>query len=267
MKTNFPQEQRQGEPVSANHRSRFTLIELLVVIAIIAILAAMLLPALQKARDRGKDTACKNNIRNLGFYMTQYADDFRSWYPRMPSSESSKKCWTWQLAKYQMHIVTGSEPVESDSTRAFYCPGGPRTRLSKVYQNRPRGYVMNFHVAGGKSGYYSWSYSVDWNSVFRNVHKGMNARTWVIADFGFKNSDVGIPWEETFAYGTRANAEYTELTNIPKRIPPRHNGMANFWLKNGAVISSLIDRSTGYPDVISYCFKNGMFVKGNVAAK
>ncbi|HMO49756.1 MAG TPA: prepilin-type N-terminal cleavage/methylation domain-containing protein [Kiritimatiellia bacterium] len=63
------------------HKGGFTLIELLVVIAIIAILAALLFPAMSNALERGRRAACRNNLKQTGLAMMVFAGDNRGWFP------------------------------------------------------------------------------------------------------------------------------------------------------------------------------------------
>ena len=79
---------------------RFTLIELLVVIAIIAILAAMLMPALQKARDRARGTECMNNMKQIGAASQSYINDNRNYLPLITVDGKSPMDWYRTCAPY-----------------------------------------------------------------------------------------------------------------------------------------------------------------------
>ena len=81
-------------------RKGFTLIELLVVIAVIAILAALLLPALSRAKERARRVACLNNLKHLGLSWLMYADDngdasARGAGPYDSPYRNAKKPLTW----------------------------------------------------------------------------------------------------------------------------------------------------------------------------
>jgi len=120
----------------------FTLIELLVVIAIIAILAAMLLPSLAKAKERAKRTQCLNNEKQFNLAMQMYASDNRENLPAHPAPAVG--FWAWDLP----WDVGNTMNQSGTQYKTYYCPGtAPKfseTDWSALWNYQPNSY----HVLG-----------------------------------------------------------------------------------------------------------------------
>lgn len=191
-------------------KKNFTLIELLIVIAIIAILAAMLLPALQSARERGKSTSCLNRLKQVGVMMNFYCDDYQDWLPPVDGNYP-----TWASYLVVAGYTNQTRDVWQQKAYAdFRCPSAPL--LETAASGYPYEiYGINCYMAGAKT-------SV-WPMVKRAQACAKN-QAWIVQNQPGQTLMLG----DSSNYGTTATKQRYVLNYWGEgQLQTRHLGAGN----------------------------------------
>jgi len=151
-------------------RAAFTLIELLVVISIIALLVGILLPVLSGARERGHQLVSANNMRQIGWAMSLYQDEFDGWFPQTSHGNPDKStAWLFTLAPYVTDARQVPDPdnpsvLIDEIGRVRICPADPKGEAR--YASGGTSYVLNEWVFVPAFTGNPFNPSIDWDQTF-----------------------------------------------------------------------------------------------------
>ena len=233
---------------SSVSRWSFTLIELLVVIAIIAILAAMLMPALNGAKERAKAASCMNNIKSSGHYLQQYADSNRDYFPILKSG-----IYYWSHQLIQAGFITASTTKSVNNLNsAVGVTKCPAVNPALYDQN----YTFGIRSRQNADALVDEKFAYRVGGSFKDVDLDGNEYNFAPSSF--------IMLADSALYRPGNASHGIQVNNIPLlgngkygnkyMVNPRHASRANVWCADGsaraAASGDLKDRFTVKEEVI-----------------
>lgn len=232
---------RLSEVLGMSHAKRrksllareFTLVELLVVIAIIAVLAAMLLPALNQARERAKSTKCISNLKNCALGLQSYADDNAEFFPASLSLIGTKN-YGWAGIMVYYNYLPGGTYLSYDTI--LLCPSAQygESATHGWTPSGTRSYGINRGIAdlGELS-----NYTADPNHYHINRLKIIRPEFQKVPLGGDSIYTKDLTQSFTLAMLAPSNSVRGVDTSKDRTLHTRHGGLANVFYPDGHVAS------------------------------